>query len=293
MPVVRSLRVRRTWRVATLIVLASCADEQVAPPVNCPPSAFRHSPPLVIAHAGGEGLGPPNTIVAMHRSIAAGADVLDVDLRMSSDGVVVARHDRDLSTTTDGRGFVDERTWAELRTLDAAAGWTGDPIDEPVRIPSLDEILETFPAVLISLEIKQVEPSMAEELCTDLRAAGALDRVYVSSNTDAALYDAREACPGMLITTTYADLDARRAAESRGEAWCAVAPIGQPPYRDDRFDRESVADAHAHGQAIFTWTVDDPNVLRDLAEAGVDGVYTRRPDVARRMFDEFASTRQT
>ena len=41
--------------------------------------------------------------------------------------------------------------------------------------------------------------------------------------------------------------------------------------------------------AIFTWTVDDPDTLRGLAEAGVDGVYTRRPDIARRVFDEYAA----
>jgi glycerophosphoryl diester phosphodiesterase len=273
-------------RAAALLVIAGCSGSRAAPPPNCPPSPFRNEPPLVIAHAGGEGLGPANTIIAMRRSMAAGADVLDVDLWMSSDGVVVARHDRDLSTTTDGTGFVDARTWAELQELDAAATWTGDPVDEAVHIPSLADILDAFPDVLISLEIKQVEPSMAESLCADLLAANALDRVYVSSNTDAALLAARDACPGMLITTTYADLDARRAADARGEPWCAAAPIGQPPYREDRFDASSVADSHAHGQAIFTWTVDDRETLRELAEVGVDGVYTRRPDIARAVFDE-------
>ncbi len=245
-------------RAAALLVIAGCSGSRAAPPPNCPPSPFRNEPPLVIAHAGGEGLGPANTIIAMRRSMAAGADVLDVDLWMSSEGVVVARHDRDLSTTTDGTGFVDARTWAELQELDAAATWTGDPVDEAVHIPSLADILDAFPDVLISLEIKQVEPSMAESLCADLLAANALD----------------------------ADLDARRAADARGEPWCAAAPIGQPPYREDRFDASSVADSHAHGQAIFTWTVDDRETLRELAEVGVDGVYTRRPDIARAVFDE-------
>jgi glycerophosphoryl diester phosphodiesterase len=239
-PVVTSHPIRRASRIVALIVVASCADAQVSPPLNCPASTFRNTPPLVIAHAGGEGLGPANTIVAMRRS------------------------------------------------LDAGVAWAGDPIEEIARIPSLDEILKTFPDTLISLEIKQVTPSMSDALCTDLRDADALGRVYVSSNTDEALYAARDACPGMLITTTYADLEVRRAAAEAGEPWCAIAPIGQPPYRDDRFDERSVADAHAHGQAIFTWTVDDPDALLQLAEAGVDGVYTRRPDMARTVFDEYA-----
>ncbi len=281
-------RRHRAFRSVAFLALAGCVAEQAAPPVDCPPSVFRASPPLVIAHGGGEGLGPANTIVAMQRSMRAGADVLDADLWMSSDGVIVARHDRELSTTTDGSGPVDEHSWAELQRLDAAVHWTGDPIEEAVTIPSLTEILDTFPEVLISLEIKQTTPSMAEELCEVLTATDSFDRVYLSANEDAALYAARDACPdSLVITTTYADLDARRAAQERGEPWCAASPIGQPPYRDGRFDVERMADAHAHGQAIFTWTVDDPDVLRELAEAGVDGVYTRRPDIARAVFDEF------
>ena len=284
-------RRHRALRSIALFALAGCVAEQVAPPVDCPASSFRSSPPLVIAHGGGEGLGPNNTIIAMQRSMRAGADVLDADLWMSSDGVIVARHDRELSTTTDGNGFVDEHSWADLRRLDAAARWTGDPIEEIVTIPSLVEILEKFPDVLISLEIKQTRPSMADELCEVLISTDSLDRVYLSSNDDSAVYEARDACPGtLIITTTYTDLDERRAAQERGEPWCAKSPIGQPPYRDGRFDADRVADAHAHGQAIFTWTVDDPDVLRELAEAGVDGVYTRRPDIARAVFDEFAAT---
>lgn len=270
-------------------MLVGCTAEQATPPADCPASPFRSTPPLVIAHAGGEGLGPENTIIAMRRSMLAGADVLDADLWMSSDGVVVARHDRELSTTTDGSGFIDAHTWDDLRRLDAAARWTGQPIEEAVSIPSLTEILETFPDVLVSLEIKQSRPSMAEALCEVLVATDSVDRVYLSSNDDDAVYEARDACPGtVVITTTYADLDERRAAQERGDPWCAISPIGQPPYRDGRFDAGNVADAHAHGQAIFTWTVDDPDTLRELAEAGVDAVYTRRPDIARAVFDEFA-----
>ncbi len=274
-----------------LFALAGCVAEQAAPLADCPASPFRSTPPLVIAHAGGEGLGPANTIVAMQRALGAGADVLDVDLRMTSDGVIVALHDRGLSATTDGNGFVDEHSWADLRRLDAAARWTGDPIEETVTIPTLSEILETFPDVLVSLEIKQTTPSMADELCELLIATDSIARVYLSSNEDSAVYEARDACPGTLvITTTYADLDERRAAQERGEPWCAKSPIGQPPYRNGRFDADGVADAHAHGQAIFTWTVDDPDILRELAEAGVDGVYTRRPDIARAVFDDVAAT---
>lgn len=222
----------------------------------------------------------------MQRSMAAGADILDADLRMTSDGVIVASHDRDVSRTTDGIGNIDEHRWDELQLLDTRSGWTGEPIDEAVRIPSLEQILVEFPDVLISLEVKQSQPSMAKALCDVLVRTRSVDHVYLSANNDDDVYEAQRLCPeALVITTTYTDLDARRAAQEKGESWCSPAPIGQPPYRDDRFSVESVRSSHDHGAAIFTWTVDDPDVLRELALAGVDGVYTRRPDIARKVFD--------
>lgn len=275
------------WGLGVLLVAVACSSTQAD--ASCPASPFRSSPPLVIAHAGGEGLGPANTLLAMQRSIDAGADVLDVDLRMTSDGVVVARHDRDLSTSTGGTGPIDERTWAEVGQLDTRARWSGPPIDQPVPIPSLEQILLRFPDVPISLEIKQSELSMAAELCAVLTRTDSVARVYLSANDDDDLYAAQRQCPeSTVITTTYADVDEMRAARESGEPWCAPAPIGQPPYRDGRFEPDDVTWSHTHGLAIFTWTVDDPSTLRDLAKAGVDGVYTTRPDVARRVFDEIA-----
>jgi glycerophosphoryl diester phosphodiesterase len=225
--------------------------------------------------------------------MAVGADILDVDVWMTADRVVVARHDRDLSVSTDGTGNIDEVSWNELQRLDAAAAWRlsgGEPVDDQVRVPSLEQILTEFTEVTVSVEIKQVQPSMAGELCDVLTRTNSVERVYLSANDDRAVYAAQAECPdSTLITTTYRDLDEWRAARDAGEPWCSVSPIGQPPWRADRFTAESVADAHAHGAAIYTWTVDDPAVLRQLAEVGVDGVYTRRPDIARQIFDEWSA----
>ena len=282
-------RRRRTaqW-VSITAVLGACSSGPTSA-IQCPASTWVSSPPYVIAHAGGEGLGPSNTIEAMDRSVAAGADILDVDLRMTSDGVIVARHDRDVASSTDGTGNVDELTWSDVQRLDAGARWTGEPVTAPVRVPRLEQVLERFPGITISLELKQRQPSMATELCRVLRRTGRARDVYLSANEDEALYEARDVCPEvLLITTTYTDLDRMRAASEGDADWCATSPIGQPPYRADRFDHQQVELAHRRGMALFTWTVDDPDVLRTLAEVGVDGVYTSRPDVARQVFDAWA-----
>lgn len=277
--------------VACAIALFGCSGGDSAPATAaCPPSPFRHTPPLVIAHAGGEGLAPANSLLAMHRSMAAGADLLDADLWMTADGVVVAHHDRNIASDTDGTGNIDDLTWAQLETADLRAGWTGETIAEPVRIASLEQILTEFPDVMISLEIKQSTPSMAKPLCDVLRRLDAVKQVYLSANNDDDVYAAQAECPGSLvITTTYRDVAVMRRVRETDEAWCAPAPIGQPPFSERLLDPSNVAWSHDHGMAIFTWTVDDAETLRGLAEAGVDAVYTRRPDVARQVFDEFAA----
>lgn len=258
---------------------------------KCPASPFRSSPPQVIAHGGGEGLGPSNTLLALQRSLAAGADILDTDVWMTSDGIVVARHDRDLSTTTDGSGNIDQTTWAELQMLDTRTHWTGPPIADPVRVPSLEQILAEFPAVTVSIEIKQTQPSIARLLCDVLVRTHSTGRVFLTANDDSATIEAQARCPSTrIVNTTYRDLGEMRAAQANDAAWCAPAEIGQPPYRDGRFSAADIAWAHDHGMAIYTWTVDDPAVLLALAEAGVDGVYTTRPDIARRIFDRFSGS---
>lgn len=282
------------WRplaVVCAVAVAGCSGGDAAPATaGCAPSPFRNTPPLVIAHAGGEGLAPANSLLAMELSMAAGADLLDADLWMSSDGVVVAHHDRSIASDTDLTGNIDELTWHQLQVADLRAGWSGETIDEPVRIASLEQILTAFPDVMISLEIKQSVPSMAKPLCDVLRRLNAVEQVYLSANNDDDVYAAQAECPGSaVITTTYRDVAEMRRVRETDEAWCAPAPIGQPPYSERLLDPENVAWSHDHGMAIFTWTIDDPETLRGLAEAGVDAVYTRRPDIARQVFDEFAA----
>ncbi len=282
------MKVRRLLALVGTLAVAGCSGN--AATAGCPPSPFRRTPPLVIAHAGGEGLAPANSILAMQRSMAAGADLLDADLWMSADGVVVAHHDRDIASDTDRAGNIDELTWDQLQTADLRAGWTGDAIDEPVRIASLEQILTAFPDVTISLEIKQSSPSMAEPLCAVLDRLDAVERVYLSANIDDDVYAAQAECPdSVVITTTYRDVADMRRVRETNEAWCAPAPIGQPPFNDSLLDPTNVAWSHDRGMAIFTWTVDDPETLRGLAAAGVDAVYTRRPDIARQVFDEHAA----
>jgi glycerophosphoryl diester phosphodiesterase len=249
---------------------------------------------LVIAHAGGEGLGPANTLVAMRASMAAGADVNDADIHVTADGVLVAIHDDTVDATTDGKGFVRDMTLAQLRSLDAGQSFAGPNNDFPFRgkgvtISTIEEVLTAFPNTLTSLEFKDDSGPAPEILCTLLRRLGRTKNVYISSDMDPAIDQFKLDCPEVPTTVTDAMVPTLLEARSSGKPWCSPVPIGQPPFSADRKPtKESMKWSHDHGLANFTWTVDDPDTLRYLAEIGMDAVYTRRPDIARKIVDQVA-----
>src|SRR5678816_1771497 len=89
--------------------------------------------PRVFAHRGGCALGPENTIAAFDRGLAAGADGLELDIRLSADGIPVVCHDETLDRTTNTTGLVVARTAAELSRVDAGYHFTDDLGGHPFR----------------------------------------------------------------------------------------------------------------------------------------------------------------
>jgi glycerophosphoryl diester phosphodiesterase len=285
---------RTTWArcIAGLVVLTvgAPAMRSLAAVKPCASSRFRSAKPLVIAHASSTYFGPGNTLAMMRAARAAGADVMDADVRITSDGVLVAAHDDDLQHVTNGTGSLAKTTFAALRTLDAAWTWK-DPKGrfalrgKGVVVPTIAEILAAFPGRRISLEFKVTGGEQA--LCDLLRSTKRTGDIYVSSAGDAAIDTFKPLCPEVVTTVTDALVPVMQEARRTGESWCSPVPIGQPPYyRAKSFlTKDSIAWSHAHGLAVYTWTVDDPKDLRSLATSGVDGVYTGRADLARRIFD--------
>lgn len=251
---------------------------------------FASKKTLVIAHAGGEGIGPANTIRAMRLSLAAGADVNDADVHITSDGVLVALHDDTVDATTNGTGRVGDMTFAELQQLDAGWQFAGPNNDFPfrgmgIRIPTIEEVMTTFPNTLTSLEFK-VHGDAPKAMCTLLRRLKKTKYVYLSSKTDDMIEEFNALCPEVPSTVTDAMVPILQEARKNNTAWCSPVPIGQPPFSRDRMTAESLQWSHDHGLATYTWTVDDPADIEYLARLGVDAIYTRRPDVARKIVDQ-------
>ena len=243
-----------------------------------------------MAHRGGEGRWPSNTLYAFRRAAALGADALEMDLQRTADGVLVVRHDPFVESTTDGVGFIHDFKLAELKKLDAGYTWTADGGETfPFRglgitIPTLEEVLRTFPNIPLNIDIKPKEPEVVHQFSEMLHALGKLERVVVGSFHESQLRLFRQLCPQ---TPTAAGV-----AETRlffilsrlflDRFYHPQACVFQIPEYNGRLRIVSprfIRAAHAQGIPVHIWTVDERADMLRLIEWGVDGIITDYPDI--------------
>ena len=191
--------------------------------------------PLVIAHAGGDQDYPHSTIYAYAQAAAAGADILELDVQLTADGVLIVQHDDTVDRTTETTGRVAELTLAEIKALDNAywfaPGYWGDqtrPDDQYIfrgvrtgaveppegfepddfSVATFKEVAQRFPNHVLDVEIKirnspdgEPDPSTgvaaAEVLAAEITELGREQSVIVSSFDDAALAALNEFAPGV------------------------------------------------------------------------------------------------
>ncbi|HEX7955748.1 MAG TPA: glycerophosphodiester phosphodiesterase family protein, partial [Pyrinomonadaceae bacterium] len=121
-------------------------------------SQDRPDSPLAIAHRGGAGLWPENTLHAFEHAAALGVDVIETDVRATADGEIVVFHDERVERTTDGAGEVRALTLADLKRLDAAHRWSPDggrtyPLrGRGVTVPTLGEVFAALPEMRFNIE---------------------------------------------------------------------------------------------------------------------------------------------
>ena len=257
------------------------------------------SRPLVFAHRGGCHLGPENTIAAFDLGVAAGADGLELDVHLSSDGVVVVHHDETLDRTTSGSGPLARLTAAELAAVDAGYHFTrvdGVPFrGQAVGVPTLRDVLQRYRDLPVIIEMKVDSAEMGLAVAAEVRRADALDRVCAAGFGCRAVRAIRESLPDiassacasevrMALYRSWLRWPVRRAAfggyqvPESSEGHTIVSP---------RFVRHS----HRAGLKVQVWTVDEEPDMRRLLKWGVDALISNRPDVAVRVRNEMVRAR--
>lgn len=231
------------------------------------------------AHRGASGEAPENTLEAVELALRQGADGVEIDVQLSSDGEIVVLHDESVDRTTDGSGPVRGLAWSALRVLDASGG---DGRYAGARLPRLAEVIDLTRDVVLNIELKNDEvpyPGLEDKVVAAVADAGAADRVvYSSFNTDSL---ARLAGLGVRapIGMLYSRLLLRPGRDARRVGATAV----HPPLRT--VGRWLVRRVHRRRMPLHVWTVNDPGEVRRMARLGVDAIITDVPATARGALD--------
>ncbi|HEX6309340.1 MAG TPA: glycerophosphodiester phosphodiesterase [Longimicrobiales bacterium] len=259
---------------------------------------------LVIGHRGASGYAPEHTFASYDLALEQGADFIEQDLQMTSDGVLVVLHDDTLDRTTGGgcRGRVIDHPLARVQACDAGSWFnTAYPLRARpgyagARIPTLDEVFARYAdRASFYIETKNPEeaPGMEEALLAlldryDLRAAAARDwRVLIQSFSERSLRLIHELDPSLpLIQLLHARPETPRTIEGRLHRIAEYAVGIGPSWRD--VDAALMSAARRTCLEVHPYTVNDPELMAGLADIGVTGMFTDVPDVllAQRPDDE-------
>jgi len=289
------------WVIGSLVVLAGAwIVAQVMPPRGAVPglNPFRartKGRPLVIAHRGGLGLHPENTLEAFAASAALGCDMLEMDLRLTKDGVLVTHHDANVARTSNGSGAVIDLTLGELKALNFGYHFRNQsgaqPYREhPARIAALEELFQLYGKIPLVIELKDRGDAgrrAAETLAALIEKYHATDRVLVASFNDAIL-DAFRSAAGPAVATSSAKAQTSNfvllGLLGLDRLWgggVLAAQVPSHPRECSGFNLAKPAfilKAHARNMAVHYWTVNDPEEMRRLIEMGADGLITDYPD---------------
>jgi glycerophosphoryl diester phosphodiesterase len=236
---------------------------------------------MVVAHRGASVEQPENAIEAFDAAIDAGADAVEFDVRMTSDGHAVVMHDPDVSRMTDGEGLVSDLTLDEIQKLRIAL-----PSGGAAGVPTLEEALECLSGrAAADIEIKNLpgEPGFTPDREPAVEATlDALDslsfpgQVIVSSFNPASIAHSRRLRPDVptgLLTKYEVDADEALArAIAGGHPWVLPFVLKVLEATDGFAER-----ARAGGALLGVWIADDPEIARRLFELGADAVATNDP----------------
>ena len=286
--------ISRAFKTILAILFLAFVASVIINPKALPTNYYVGAPPtMVIAHQGGDGVWPGDTLFAFEKAVGIGADVLEMDAHITRDSRIVLMHDETVDDTTDGTGLIEDMSLEELKRLDAAYDWSTDggasfPFrGQGIQVPALDEVFQKFPQMRYVIEIKLTQNPIDKPLCDLIRQYQMQDKVIVASFHDVAMRNFRSTCPE--VTTSASRTEVRNyVLLGKAFLWGFYFPkfqTIQPPWNPEdslgirimteRFIRES----HAKNIRVEPWTVNDPQLMRQYIEWGVDGIITDRPDL--------------
>ena len=238
-----------------------------------------HTPAIeIVAHRGASHELPENTISSFKRAWQDNADAVELDIHLTKDGKIVVIHDSNTLRTAGREGKVSEMTFEEIRALDAGA-WKGSEFSNE-KIPTLDEVLALKPeGKRMYIEVKCGTEIIPELINTLQRAQRPMKDIAIISFDLAVLQEAKKKIPQVsaLWLRAYDPNVETSAAYREFIRCCREAKLdGLDLEYKWPLDEKWMKEFRNAGLKILAWTVDDPEVARQLVTLGADGITTNR-----------------
>ena len=230
---------------------------------------------MVFAHRGASGAAPENTLAAFNQAIEKGADGVELDVHLTSDGKAVVIHDPTINRTSDGKGEVASMSYNVLRSFNMGARWKGSDWGIQ-RLPLLEEVIDCVvpSGLMVNIELKGSEgtPRLAEEVARVVKEKGASDMVMFSSFDAYQLKAIGELIPdSRRAILTFFPYPAKR-AKAEGLWGCHPHHL--------LTSRAAIDSYHEAGLRIQLWTVNTKPALKGAFLNKADGVITNHPALA-------------
>jgi glycerophosphoryl diester phosphodiesterase len=250
---------------------------------------FNFPTPMVFGHRGACAHAPENTLASFQKAYEEGAEAIELDVKVSSDGEVIVMHDQTLNRTTDGSGDLRKFTLAQLRKLDAGSKFNEAFKGE--KIPTLREVLEHFGRKMkINIELTNYA-TPNDELVTLVvslvRQFNLEEQVMFSSFNPGNLRKARALCP--VIPNGLLALDGPSGWLARSPLNFVVPHEALHPYFTD-VNEALIEREHNAGRRVHIWTVNLEAQMRQMYSMGADAIFTDDPQLARKVLKELSET---
>ncbi len=237
----------------------------------------------ICAHRGDMANAPENTLPAIISAVEKGAHQIEFDVYVTKDDELVVIHDRTVDRTTDGSGEVTEMTLDEIRELDAGSWF--DPEFAGEKVPTMREVLEVIPeGIFVNVHLKRGE-RLGAKSAQLIEEMGRLDQAFLACSREQA-EEARAVVPDIMIGNMQ-----RR----RGDRERYIDETIEWGYEFIQLHRregieglaEDVARLHEGGVRVNFFGTEDPDMMRALAEGGVDYILTDDLDLGLEVMREF------
>jgi glycerophosphoryl diester phosphodiesterase len=224
---------------------------------------IQNKPIVIVGHKGAAGYAPGNTLASFEKAIEIGCDRAELDVRLTSDNVVVVIHDDDISITSDSRGLVSDMTLAEVKRA---------KVFENETIPTLQEVVDLCSGkILLQIELKAVgTPSLVNELVIKNNLT---ERVVITSFNLELLSEIRRLNRNLIIGLLFSNaIDQRLLKKIINET--PLNFIG--PY-SEIISKSLVDFAHSLNNRVYAYRVNNLSLGNTLIEMGVDELGTDYP----------------